>query len=461
MEQLKEWQKKRDEAKKLEQQKKKKPFSAGSKPPVFQPQISLSNVGDSLTCKSKLPKPLEVQKPKSVTQPSKATEPSTSKVTRPPKQPQSAKPPKSSKQPVTKTQRRTPPVTRSSSRLASKPQTRNPPTKPNTSGTTRTAKSAKNTVSSAPNQRTQGSASKKGRKLSPKVARGKNSGRKASAQKPKSPQKKEEVERVSPMQNMEPENISPTADIQDKTPSLPTPQYKHARSSYIPPSPCYVSVHPNSTEREIYVNDPAWIPGALAKSMTPRSGATCPDFDETFRTFSPFQFKAGVNSSSRGFAFTFRKSVGTTPRSLMKDSLRPPNLNISVDSLGGVSSTVENTPSSPPLESPVSKAIRHSMGNLSMSGSRVVRERKRSLVVEVELDSQEEEEEQKSSSEMKPPLVLDLNEGKRLCVCVCVHERACKELSLLILVLPIMATWEELDVKFALWSLIPRPRGWS
>lgn len=127
----------------------------------------------------------------------------------------------------------------------------------------------------------------------------------------------------------------------------------------------------------------------------------------------------------------------------MKDSLRPPNLNISVDSLGGVSSTVENTPSSPPLESPVSKAIRHSMGNLSMSGSRVVRERKRSLVVEVELDSQEEEEEQKSSSEIKPPLILDLNEGKRLCVCAHVHTR--KEFSLLMLVLPIMATWEELD----------------
>ena len=418
MEQLKEWKKKRDEAKRIEQQRKKKPFSAGSKGSIFQPQISLPNPGDALVGKSN---PLATQKPKSTIPPSGSTGPSVLTSNRPPKPTQNTRPPKQSgpkatqnakppKQSGPKAQRHSPPVTRSSSRTASKPQTRKLPSKPSTSGTTRAAKNIRNTASSAPSQKAQGSASKKVKKLSPKATGGK-----ASGQKPKSPQTKEEVERVNPMETKEVEDSSPVADVQDKPPSLPTSQYKHARSSYIPPSPCYISVHPNSAVREVYVNDPAWIPGATARTMTPTSGATCPNFDEAFRVFSPFQFKAGVNSSHRGFAFTFRKNVGTTPRSLLRESIKPPNLNISVDSLGGASSAAENmdTPYSPPPESPVSKAIRRSMGNLSMSGSRVVRERKRSLVVEVDLQQEEQDgpEEQKSPR-MEPPLIMDLSKGK-------------------------------------------------
>ena len=55
-----------------------------------------------------------------------------------------------------------------------------------------------------------------------------------------------------------------------------------------------------------------------------------------------------------------------------------------------------------------------------MSGSRVVREKRKSLVIEVVNPDAKEEEEEGMSSKMEP-LVLDLGEGEcmRACICVC------------------------------------------
>ena len=166
------------------------------------------------------------------------------------------------------------------------------------------------------------------------------------------------------------------------------------------------------------MSDPAWIPGATTKPLTPKSSAVVPNFDEAFGSFSPFQFTAGVKSRtpSNSFAFTFRKSLGRTPQSLLKESLKPSSLNISTDSLGAASSATENTqvPVSP-TEHSIATSIQRSFSNLSMSGSRVVREKRKSLVIEVVNPDAEEEEEEGTSSKMEP-LVLDLGEGE--CVCV-------------------------------------------
>ena len=57
-----------------------------------------------------------------------------------------------------------------------------------------------------------------------------------------------------------------------------------------------------------------------------------------------------------------------------------------------------------------------------MSGSRVVREKRKSLVIEVVNPDAKEEEDEGTSSKMEP-LVLDLGEGECVCVgvsgCVC------------------------------------------
>ena len=172
----------------------------------------------------------------------------------------------------------------------------------------------------------------------------------------------------------------------------------------------------------LYVNDPAWIPGATTKPLTPKSSAVVPNFDEAFGSFSPFQFTAGVKSRtpSNSFAFTFRKSLGRTPQSLLKETLKPSNLNISTDSLGAASSATENTqvPVSP-TEHSIARSIQRSFSNLSMSGSRVVREKRKSLVIEV-VNPDAKEVEEGMSSKMEP-LVLDLGEGE--CVCVCATKR--------------------------------------
>ena len=173
------------------------------------------------------------------------------------------------------------------------------------------------------------------------------------------------------------------------------------------------------------MNDPAWIPGATTKPLTPKSSAVVPNFDEAFGSFSPFQFTAGVKSRtpSNSFAFTFRKSLGRTPQSLLKESLKPSNLNISTDSLGAASSATENTqvPVSP-TEHSIATSIQRSFSNLSMSGSRVVREKRKSLVIKVVNPDAKEEEEEGTSSKMEP-LVLDLGEGECVGVSGCVCDK--------------------------------------
>ena len=430
MEQLKEWQKKREEAKKKEQEKKKRPFVAGTKRVPFQPQISIpkSNSGDSLVHKStstEHQKPATVQKPKSVSPPS--VKPLTSKAAHPPRQTTTTKPPKDVKSlKQAKAQRHTPPVTRSSSRLSSRQPTNKPASKLNASSSRRAAaKTTKPAASSARKQTTRGTASKKGQKLTPKAARKNPSTKKASEQKKEevSTATTEETEENMEQINASP-NKSPKVQVQTK-PSPPTSTHKYARPNYVAPSPCYVSVRPNSQVREVsfphmYVNDPAWIPGAIIKPLTPKSSAAVPNFDEAFGNFSPFQFTAGIKSCTptNSFAFTFRKHVGKTPQSLLKESLKPSSLNISTDSLGAVSSANENTqvPVSPKvcLGDSVSKSIRRSLSNLSMSGSRIVREKRKSLVIKIVnpgAEMEEEEEEMGKSSKMEP-LVLDLGEGE-------------------------------------------------
>ena len=53
-----------------------------------------------------------------------------------------------------------------------------------------------------------------------------------------------------------------------------------------------------------------------------------------------------------------------------------------------------------------------------MSGSRVVREKRKSLVIKVVNPDAKEEEEEGTSSKMEP-LVLDLGEGECVSGCVC------------------------------------------